>query len=76
MRDAQGNVLAMYETNSDGDLTEDPEQNQPTATLTGLEITDTQEVKAVQWIAVVNTTGTNTIESGANYTLTAGESIV
>ena len=76
VRDVQGNVMAVYEAQSDGEINfGGGENNPPTAQLNNIVITDQQEFKAVQWIAVANTTGENTVETSGDLTLRAGNYI-
>ncbi|TGV01073.1 3-coathanger stack domain-containing protein [Flavivirga rizhaonensis] len=70
-RDAQGNVLAVY--NSDANI---PAPEYPfDITHNNLQVTDSQNFTAVNTIATTNTTTENTVEPTGNLSYTAGESI-
>ncbi|GAA3591177.1 hypothetical protein GCM10022396_05770 [Flavivirga amylovorans] len=71
-RDAQGNVLAVY--NSDANL---PTPEHPfDITHNNLQVTNTQNFTAVNTIITTNTTTENTVESTGDLSYTAGKSII
>ncbi len=72
VRDAQGNVLAVY--NSDIHDIVTPE-NPLDVTHNNKQVTDTEAYKAANTILSTNPTGINTVEDGGNLSYIAGESI-
>ncbi|MEE9363951.1 MAG: 3-coathanger stack domain-containing protein [Cellulophaga sp.] len=78
VRDAQGNVMAVYNSNSNGKIGPGEEPTLPfDINLVNLQVTDIQEHKAVNTIDIHSaSTGENTVEPGGDLTFTAGKGIV
>ncbi|MBQ4821407.1 RHS repeat protein, partial [Aquimarina sp. MMG016] len=72
-RDAQGNVLAVYDTFTDGVV--NPETNPFDLAITGETITGTQETKAVSNITVGDINDPVVVENGSVVSFTAGDEI-
>lgn len=75
VRDAQGNVMAVYDSASNGEINTAPENFDPDVSLNNIQITGTDSFTALNTITVANPAGSNTVETGGNLTLTAGEGI-
>nr|WP_299384838.1 RHS repeat-associated core domain-containing protein [Allomuricauda sp.] len=75
VRDAQGNVLAVYDSDSDGEINSGSQTFDATITLDNIQITGTDSFTALNTITVSNSLGTNTVQNGGDLTLTAGDEI-